>query len=186
MKQWPRHTLPFHGQVRARRSVVEIRSTRQGPRAGQNISAAALSWAVAALAQISALRQDSRSAIGLWTSYAAWDVHAGVHAMHSARTKRCVGCCARPSCSAAMARKLQIAGALPDVESRPFECGRASTPTAKQQAKTLSSPRYWRLDRCAVSLYLIFMSALVCIVVLITLSRLTVCSPSPRVPAGLR
>jgi hypothetical protein len=31
----------------------------------------------------------------------------------------------------------------------------------------------------AVSLYLIFMSAPVCIIVLITLSRLTVCSPSP-------
>jgi hypothetical protein len=37
---------------------------------------------------------------------------------------------------------------------------------------TASPPR-------AVSLYLIFMSAPVCIMVLITLSRLTVCRPSP-------
>ena len=113
----------------------------------------------------------------------------------------CVGCgrCTRRGCHAqrenphaawdvapgrsppqpGIAGELQIAGELADDQSRPLS-RQASTPAAGQQARipqhstifTASPPR-------AVSLYLIFISAPVCIMVLITLSRLTVCSPSP-------
>src|SRR4029453_18039036 len=87
-------TLPFHGQVRARRSVVEIHSSGQGTRA------------VRTLAQQGLSGQGQRRG------------------------------------------------------------------TQHSTMLTASPPR-------AVSLYLIFMSAPVCIMVLITLSRLTVCRPSP-------